>query len=1584
MQLVLTVVSPRRDTPTGDPQPAGSTTGTAVDVVLDVRPETTIGALAEGVARVGAGTPPEADPFADRLPDPLAEVADCYLGERRLDPFVTVRECGLVAGARLGLGAPVPTEDDRWSRGTEPRRWLEVHAVGGPDSGRIWPVGLGVHPIGSAAGAAIRLVGPGVPDRGLRLSVAYSGDAWLGGENLAAGRLAQPAPPRRGGDQDGGGHGTVGPGDGDDASGNEHDEPERRPARATRAWPVGVDLAVGDGLLRLVERSEPDGAVTPAEDIIGRDFNRPPRIVPPLLYSRQRLPAPPRPPGRRPIPLVMILSPMVMGLAFVWFFHSAFFLIIMIFSPLLGTANWYNDRRTGRRRYREDTALYQVRRTQADRELFATVSAERVARCAAAPDPATVGLIAAGPGGRLWERRRSDPDFLVLRVGTVDQPSLIEVEDPAREEHQRQLRWNVPDLPLGLDVVGRGVVGVVGDDGTARAVTRWLVAQAAALHSPRDLRVEVLTDRAGQSCWDWVGWLPHARPAGLVGSVGGAAPYALVGNDPETVAHRVSELLAIVKARIRARGSSMGTVVFAEPDVLVVVDGARRLRDVPGMVQVLKDGPAVRVFALCLDTQERLLPEECTAVVRCDLDGLTVRQTDTPELAGVRPDAVSPVWCDRVARGMSPLRDVTPDEAGGLPDQVRLLELLGLDGQRPPDPALVAGGWQRQPASTRFPIGMGFDGPVRLDLVRDGPHSLIAGTTGAGKSELLQSLVVALAAMNRPDELVFVLVDYKGGSAFHTCVDLPHTLGMVTDLDSALAIRALESLGAELRRREEVLASARAKDLPHYRSLRAAGGDLPALPRLVLIIDEFASLVREVPDFIPGLVSLAQRGRSLGIHLVLATQRPAGVVTGDIRANTNLRIALRVTDPIESSDVIDTQDAAFISAANPGRALARLAHRSSVPFQTAYVGAPYPGPDSDSSAEADHGSRSDGRGSDGGGLGSSGSDGRGPGRDEPGPVEAAELPWSGLGRPLPFPVPGAAGGGTTDAAGPPDKPAATDLDVLVETIRAAAEFVGHQPQPSPWLPPLGPHVLLADLLVRTGRPRAPGPSGRLAPVPYALEDRPGQQAQAPVLCDLATFGHLYVVGTPRSGRSQVLRTLAGALAGAHSCADVHLYGVDAGGGALAVLTDLPHCGAVVPSSDLERLGRLLDRLAEELNHRQSLLARHSCAGLDELRAALPAPDRPAHLLLMIDGWDSVAAALTDHNGGGLYEGLLALLREGAGVGIHLVLTSERGLLSGRAGGLSDHRLLLRMGDRGDYSAIRVPAQRIPEVVPPGRGWRSVNQAEVQIALLDADASGPGQAGALRRVAARSRARDSGVPATRLPFPVGALPATVTFADAFASVPDEDHRPLRALLGLGGNAVAPVAVDFAARSHSFLVAGPPGSGRSNTLATLAVSLLAAGTRLVVVTPRDSPLRKLGAHTDVHLVTGPSPAPAEVADAVAAGGPVVVLVDDIDLLGFVGPLDGPLREIVATGRDRGVGLAYAGTADMMSQTLSGWIGEAKRSRQGVLLAPQSALEGDLLGTRIPPSLLRAGVQPGRGYLVDATGKLRAVAIPHTVLL
>ncbi len=1484
-----------------------------------------------------------------------------YLGDTPLDPELPVRGSGIREGSVLGLGGPAADPDRAAGRVTvaagEPVL-AEVHSVSGPGSGRSWRLAQGSYEIGSAAGCAIRVApGADTPQSGVWVTVTADGGAYVHDERPGvredgAVRLCLPEPPA-----------DIDPFTG---AAPERSTPEEKleavkaaeeedrlaaaqraaggtpaPPRGGLAWPRDVDLAVGGGtLLRLVAPVEPDAAVTESADGLGLDYNRPPRIVPHLDAEPLKMPSRPGARAKAPFPLVIMIAPVVLGLVMVGVFKSYYYLVFLVFTPLMALSNWVSGRRNNRKTTEEAHRRYRSRRRVVEREIRTAVVRERWVRCVTGPDPAAVGLAATGPGVRLWERRRRDPDHLVLRVGTVDLPSVKAVDDPARDENHRKIRWTLPDIPIGVEIAELGVVGVAGPTAPVQALARWCVAQSAVLHSPRDLHVVLLTEDSRAQEWAWVRWLPHARPPGAGG------PLVAVGNDSESVANRVTELVSQIQARQRALGSSMGRAMFTAPDILVIADSARRLRDVPGMVQVLTDGPAVRVFSLCLDEQERLLPEECAAVLTLAGSDLTIRRTGMPDVTGVRADLVAPAWCERVARSLAPLHDVSPDNDSGLPEQVRLLELLR---QEPPDAEALAARWRRRPATTSFVLGTGFDGPLSLDLVRDGPHGLVAGTTGSGKSELLQTFVASLAATNRPDELTFVLVDYKGGSAFRECANLPHTLGMVTDLDAHLVQRALESLGAELRRRERLLAEHDAKDHPEYRAKRVADPQLPALPRLLLVIDEFATLVREVPEFITGLISIAQRGRSLGIHLILATQRPAGAVTPDIKANTNLRIALRVTDVVESQDIIDTSDAVHISPGTPGRALVRYGHRSAIPFQSAWVGAERPpaGGEEVNAARA--------------------------------AVRAAALPWNRLGRPVALPS-------DEDGAEAPGPLHPTDLQALVGAIREAAGLLDDfTPQPSPWLPALEEKVRLDDL-PEVERPGAPagGRPGALPPlIPYALEDVPQLQERRVATVDLATFGHLYLIGAPRSGRTQALRTIAGSAARRVGVADLHMYGIDAAGGGLAAIAKLPHCGAVVSRHDLEHLDRLLNRLTSELTRRQEMCAARACSGLVELRDLLPAAERPAHVMLFIDGWDALAPVLDDYDNGRLFNDVTRLLREGAAAGVHVVATSERSLIAGRIAAHNDNKVLLRQSDRSDYSLLGMLPSQVPASVPDGRGWHLISRTETQIAVLADDESGQAQAAALREIAAEAASRDARVPAARRPFPVAPLPATVAFADAYEKVPQELRRPLWGLLGIGGDDGGAVGVDFTGPAPTFVVAGGPGSGRSNVLACLAVSLLAGGTSLVVLAPRDSPLRSLAAHPQARVFTEPDPSADAVREALESlGGPGVVMVDDADLIAM-GAAEQVLKSVAVAGRERGLGLVAAAPTETLTLGLGSWLTAAKRSRRGLLLSPKATGDGDLIGARLSFNQVRSYAPAGRAFTSGPAGTVQTVQVPLTPL-
>ena len=1463
MQLFLTVV----DVHSGD----------EADVVVEVDGETRV------------------DAFAQTLEELLRDHdrrrpggATLYVDSRPLAPSDTVANSAVRMGSLVGLDGPVNGVRD------EIAGLVEVRVVGGPLVGEVFRLGVGSGDLGSARTSWVGLSDPTVPSAVAVLDVDGSARCWI--EPLPSSAEGAVAELRL------------------EVTAGENTFVEGR-----TEWEPGRRLTIGDSVLEVLPYARPDAALAPSADGEGLDYNRPPRILPPRRETRFRLPNPPREPQRGSLPILMAVIPVVGAVGLVLITHNTSLLALAVLSPISVIANYFNSRRTGKRSYAQLLREYKQRRARVEVDAAEAVDLELRERRTWCPDPAAIAVMATGPRRRLWERRRGDSDHLLLRVGTAEIPSEVVIDDPEQDEHRRLTFRTLPAAPVTIPLVERGVLGVAGPGDVARSLGRWLVIQAAVLHSPMDLQIVVLTDAQGRESWDWLRWLPHSRTPDGQGSA------VRIGTDADTAGRQVAQLLDLVGQRVKIRSES-GGAGFREPDVLLVLDGSRRLRSMPGVVQILRDGPAVGVYAICLDTDERLLPAECRAVVRVDSHGLRVTQADSDPVTDVRPEILPPQWCARVARALAPLRD-TSDEGddAALPSAGRLLEVLALD---PPRADAIAARWALGGRSTVAVVGESYDGPFEIDLRRDGPHGLIAGTTGSGKSELLQTVVASLAVANRPDAMTFVLVDYKGGSAFADCVRLPHTVGMVTDLDEHLVGRALESLSAELRRREHLLAAAGAKDIEDYTRQPVGPGRDP-LPRLLLVIDEFASMARDLPDFVTGLVNIAQRGRSLGIHLLLATQRPSGVVSPEIRANTNLRIALRVTDAAESADVLNAPDAARISKSTPGRAFVRLGHASLVPFQAGRVG------------------------------------GRRPGRTGANrPTRVVPLGWADLGRPInlgPDPA-----GATEDEE--------TDLRDLVEAVREAARLADVPEQPSPWLPALPESLVLDDL------PAPPWDGRHLAPIPFALEDLPAQQERRTAALDLTRFGHLLAAGAPRSGRSQLLRAIAGSVARVHSSADVHIYGLDCGNGALLPLSDLPHCGAVVTRTQVERAVRLLRRFAEEVRRRQEVLSAGGFADITEQRAAAAtATERLPHLLLMIDRWEGFLSSLGELDSGTLVDQVFALLREGASVGVHLIITGDRSLLTGRISTLTEDRIAFRLADRGDYALIGLRPRGMPDTVAPGRAFRAESGIELHTALLTADPSGAAQAAALGALTKAAQQWDADVPAALRPFTLGELPATIRFADAWP-LRDPASGSGWALVGVGGDQLTAFGPDLTSGIPAFTIGGPARSGRSTALYSLAASFLARDQQVIVLAPRNSPLRALAGKPGViEVFTGADIASDEMSTALGkVTGPALIVVDDAQALRDAAASP-QLREVLKTGAGEGLAVALAGDPEELSSGFSGWLVDARKARRGLLLSPQNRTDGDLIGLRLPRTAVGQPIQPGRALLHLGDGIAVPVQVP-----
>ena len=908
---------------------------------------------------------------------PVSAGTGLVVGERFLDPDDAVAACGLRQGdlVRLASGPPSTLPPAATPA-------AELRVVGGLAAGGRFPLVPGSVVVGRAGeeGNDIGIDAPTVSVRHARLHVGAGGRCAV--EDLGS---------RNGTRLDG------------------------RFARGVETVAPGTLLQMGAVQARVapIPPASDRAALGPPGARSGTaPFNRPPRRMAPTGPSPLTVPvAPAEPAPRARFSWAMLLAPLLIGAVMAVVFEPLM-AAFALFSPVMAVGTWEEDRRRVARERRRNDLLVATALATFTSDLQSAVAAEGGRRAAMLPDPAESLRRAEGPSTRLWERRAGAADALRLHLGVADLawcPPLAEAPGTRLPEVDAALTGaTLPRSPVGVDLGPGRALGVVGTRPAAMALLRSLVCQAAVHHGPADLHLALLVDDEAAAGWDWAKWLPHA------------AGRCAAGRESAE---------ALVAARSQAAG----------PLFLMVVDGDGFTEGrVAPVRDLLSSGAA---GAIVVATSADRLPAACTTVVELDGPDGVARVTEPATAVvvdGVLLAGVGEGEARRCARALAALDDPEAgDGSGTLPDRVPLLALLGLGalGQ----PTLVARWRAARPGSLAVAVGVGREGPVVLDLVADGPHALVAGTTGAGKSELLRTLVAALAATYGPEQLTFVLVDYKGGSAFADCAALPHVVGMVTDLDEHLAERALRSLEAELRHRERQLAGAGAADLDEYAALTSSTAAGEALPRLVVVIGEFATMAAELPGFVDSLVGVAQRGRSLGVHLVLATQRPSGAVSDSIRANTNLRVALRVQDGPDSTDVIGTPHAAALDRRRPGRGFVRLGHAELVGFQAALV---------TTVSQPDEGAA----------------------------VQA---------RPFTFaPPPGRGAGGSLDGIG------VTDLVRLVHTAQAAfADGVVTVPPRRPWLDPL-PATLVLDALPAGAMGMADEPDAQRQ-VPYRWEPAAG-------------------------------------------------------------------------------------------------------------------------------------------------------------------------------------------------------------------------------------------------------------------------------------------------------------------------------------------------------------------------------------------------------------------------------------------------------------------------------------------------------------
>jgi S-DNA-T family DNA segregation ATPase FtsK/SpoIIIE len=836
---------------------------------------------------------------------------------------------------------------------------------------------------------------------------------------------------------------------------------------------------------------------------------------------------------------------------------------------------------------------------------------------------------------RLFERTGTQSDFLELRVGIGDVPLDAKITWPqdklsldddalrARVLEFSRIPQVVQGVPLALSLVQDFASGIVGPRADAFAFLRGLIAQVVSLHAPDEVKIVLLCDEEEREEWEFVCSLPH------------------VFDDTFTSRHiasnasEVSEISLRFERELQQRREKQKAELIADYGTYYLVIVAER--NLASRADFIKTITSLRsnlgFSVVTLASEIRDLPKECTRIIEIgplrDEQGNTLAQLFNPnDATGSRtvflPDGfVQAREANTFAVALAAIEIDTKQSTTQLPKSIGFLELFEAAKV---EHLNVVSRWQDNNPCISLAAPVGYDAagePFMLNIHEDyhGPHGLIAGMTGSGKSEFIITYILSLALNYRPDEVSFVLIDYKGGGlagAFDTeKVRLPHLAGTITNLDGAAINRSLISIQSELRRRQDVFNRARDRaglgtmDIYKYQELYRLGVVDAPVPHLLIISDEFAELKAQQPEFMEQLISAARIGRSLGVHLILATQKPSGVVNDQIWSNARFKVCLKVAEAADSREMLKRPDAAELLDA--GRFYLQVGYNEYFAMgQSAYAGTKYH-PQERFIKKRDN----------------------------------SVVLISNTGRSLLGVAPEARTNFAT--------PSQPEQVVILEHIAQVAADEGLE-APRLWLDELPVVITVDSLLKRYAKVAGEEEqsSGLLEPIIGELDD-PWNQRQLPLTLPLSREGNAIIYGSTGSGKATLVASMLYSLLRTHSSRTLNAYVLDLGSESLGVFREAPQVGGVLFADDSERVERLFRMLHNELERRRKLLAAHGGGYAAYVRADTAASAEPLpNILVIINSFEVFSELYEKH-----LDMVAMLTRDGLRCGISFVLTCTR-------------------------------------------------------------------------------------------------------------------------------------------------------------------------------------------------------------------------------------------------------------------------------------------------------------------------------------
>lgn len=1199
---------------------------------------------------------------------------------------------------------------------------------------------------------------------------------------------------------------------------------------------------------------------------------------------------------------------------------------------------------------------------------------------------------------RMWERRREDPDFGSVRVSVGPQqfakrltpPESVPLEDlePLTTGALRRfIRTHrlVQHVPITINLAGFREIRLIGDPELCRNLAHSMLAQAVTWHAPNDLRMMVAADPSLQQQWSWVKWLPHLQHPS---ARDGAGPVRLFATGCEelqelSMQRDMENTLPALCVVVSDGVEDVSASTLAPPNTtsvgLVVNGGAQVPKRLPDRVAFLE------------------VTEDTLTLVR-----KTARSPMARTVIG-KPDLTPAVFLEMIARQVSPYRlpEVVTDDDGEEVEEEQVeapKDFPTMLGTGDPLTLDIREAWKLRPLRQhlRIPFGTGDDGrPIELDIKEAaqggmGPHGICIGATGSGKSEFLRTLVLGLAMTHSTEQLNLVLVDFKGGATFLGLEHLPHVSAVITNLEgeTALVDRMQDAISGELDRRMEVLrAAGNFKNREDYEIARQAGADMPPMPHLLIVVDEFSELLNARPEFIELFLQIGRVGRSIAVHQLLASQRLEEGKLKGLDTFLSYRIALRTFSAAESRTVIGVPDA-YELPPGPGNGYLKFDTTSMVRFKAAYVSGPWHGsptaPIQNELQADDHGEVVEQRAW------------IPPVQEfQVGHVDIVEPPEPEP-EPEPDPSEEVVEGTVQEPVEQPeeDEDEETLLNLVVNRLQ------GHGwPAHKVWLPPLDDpptmDQLIGSELITTperGLTCADTRNHGRVMAPVALIDRPRQQRRDPMWLDWSgSGGNMGVVGGPQAGKSMSIRASIAGLALTHTPQEVGFYVLDFGGGAISSMRDLPHIGSVTGRLDVDRVRRTIAEMSALRTSREIFFAEHGIDSMNSYRRGRRdgtlAPDRfPTDVFLVVDGWGTMRSEFESQ-----VDTVTELAGTGLGFGIHIWITANKWAeIRTNIRDLLQTKWELKLGDAFESEINR----KLQALVPAGRPGRGVAAEGLHTlsalpridGVADADSVSAGQKDFIARISQAwtgNRAAE-----------VRMLPER--FGPELLPEQTYDGTDRKIYFGIDELELAPVALDCLTEPHLFVV-GAPECGKTNLIRRFLGGITARYTpkeaKIVLIDYRRD---LLGVVETEHLIgyAASSQASTQLLKDIAAalrtrlpgpdvtqqqlrdrswwsGADMFLVIDDYELVAtsMGNPLQ-PLADLVSQAQDIGLhiiiarGMGGAGRTAFSDPVVT----RMKDAMNPALIMSGTKDEGALWSDVKPQPL-----PPGRGTLVTRAGKV-----------